>query len=366
MKIAALAVGCSPRQKIFNNYDVDFMTGNNLNNLINYLHESNKKYDYIVLFCATINELNLDDNVYCDPGKFIYGPADKIFIDIPVRVSSSCIADYDFELFYQPRRIAVLLTGRWRSNETNKINCKDACAVTHVKHLNSLIGFKFGFNIISAVDYFIVTNDLDIEKTKNVYGSIKMMYFTDINKMIIGSDVKFDVDESHVNDAAQRMKKIGPPYWLYPETVNQWYKLRQGFNLMESYENGAEYDYVIRLRPDSKITKPFTRNHFMKLIDQEYLWTLDDWFAFGTRKTMKNYCDVIYNYGKYMFSTHRYEFDYNGYRDMESYYKLGVHQWTFASEVQMAEHLLECRKKLPHQSGKLDNIELSNFRFMCM
>lgn len=131
------------------------------------------------------------------------------------------------------------------------------------------------------------------------------------------------IDEYHHNPESYcntELTLIHKKY--YPEFFNnttyssvpQFYKWKQCFRLMESYEesNDIEYDIVIKTRPDVKLLNVFDvdireLDFNKKIYCSSHIYHMSDFWAIGNKYTMGIYCSYIDNiginfkYNKYMY-----------------------------------------------------------------
>lgn len=240
--------------------------------------------------------------------------------------------------------IAVLLTGGWRTHDTGFNKTKYNFSDSHLCNFDAHAG-----KLINNVHYFIVADDLDVDKTIKTYPGAKMIYLTDKKKMVLGDEINFTVNQGHVDAAITKMEKLKKFYWTYPQSHLQWEKLRMGYEMMEYWEdtNDIYYNFVVRVRPDCiirNITEKFISDVVQKYRSLKEFVIFDwDFFAFGSRRAMRSFTEVIFHYGDYFMEKNNYKFETNGLFNYSQYVNLNKPQWTFAPEVQLAEHLLKVK-----------------------
>lgn len=266
-------------------------------------------------------------------------------------------------------RVAILLSGQWRCNQTNITNypIDDRCGLSFnrlIKFIsNKLIEEK---NVlVCEPDIFICTDNFNVNLTYDTYKGIKLSCLMDC-KRFIGDFEGYDFkgEEKMLVDAAKERMMMRPEFEINVGMVMQWYKLYMAHKMMENYENknNIRYDLIMRIRPDAFFKNDVTNEQINELCNGgEILQTDGDWYAFGTRKIMDRYCSLIHSYGSYIFMDNVRDFDFNAIWYKKNYYEIkNIERWTYSPEVQLCEHLID--SGLNAKIRRVHATELSNHR----
>jgi len=148
-------------------------------------------------------------------------------------------------------RVAILYSGEMRSNSLNPNYINDTIILdaTTKYLLNDEFKNKYDF------DVFICADNIDLKKAtiffgkanlKNIYLDTKNWYLNQIETNIPSYEHFYDnyckIDFKNCMSHKRN-------------TISQFYKLYSAYNLMLNYQkkHGVKYDYLIRIRPDSRI-----------------------------------------------------------------------------------------------------------------
>jgi hypothetical protein len=187
-------------------------------------------------------------------------------------------------------KIAVCFSGQLRFvNEYSKyilehlIKLYDADIYAHLWYDESMLGKPFHHE----------HSDLYKEKVED------FIHIYNPKKIITEKQIDFDL--SQFNMVSREYELLHFSIETIKESIHrqisQWYSVKKTYELIE---NPHQYDFIIRLRTDSYLTKPIDLNLLRKDIlyvqtgiiagaDRKYC----DWFAIGNNNVMKYYMNLF-------------------------------------------------------------------------
>lgn len=197
-------------------------------------------------------------------------------------------------------RIAVCFSGQLRFvNEysrnilKNLINLYDTDVYAHLWFDQSMIGKPFHHEFTDlykeSIDDFMHTYKPKACVTESCYS-----LFNECDYNFVPADNDFvSISAESIRQTIYRME-------------SQWYSIKKSYELIE---NPDQYDYIIRLRTDSLITKPIVLNvlntHTVYVqsgrqagFDRKFC----DWFAVGNNRVMAKYMNIYQRYKPYFSS----------------------------------------------------------------
>ena len=248
------------------------------------------------------------------------------------------------------KKIAFLFTGQSRCNPlSHNANKQNIILDSYSKYI-----FTEEFKKKYEYDIFISTDDINIEKTINYFGKehIKNIHLFNTNFILNQNrkynipDIGYYIDKYNSYDKGECNPNVN--------SIHQQYKIRDAYNLLESYTDPNSYFLIFRIRLDIKFTANFMEtiidifenNNILELIPGY------DLFAAGKPRIMKEYCCGIDNkYGTYNPSNRNIEFK-NFVIPYDIYNKLRFneyHRWRYAPETQLFEVIFDyCDKNNVH------------------
>jgi hypothetical protein len=233
------------------------------------------------------------------------------------------------------KKIAILFTGESRINglSNNEIITETI--------LDSYKKYFFTDSFIENYDYdiFIITDDINIEKILEFFGKerVKNIYFMNIQNFLYSINQNIYSYDVVLN----KCKKIYSNRHKFHENgIQQFYKCYIGFSLLSNYN---EYDYIIRSRLDIEILED-VQTQIERLEQNESIQIIAAWdaFAIGRPNIMKEYLNMVLNYGSYDFIKSNHDFKRN-IICIEKYNnrKINQHDWLFSPEIQLFECLFD-------------------------
>ena len=197
-------------------------------------------------------------------------------------------------------RIALCFSGQLRFvNEYSKnilknlINLYDTDVYAHLWFDQSMIGkpFHHEFNDLykESIDDFIRIYNPKACVTESYYS---LFNERDYNFMPASNDL-VSMSKESIRESIYRME-------------SQWYSIKKSYELIE---NPDKYDFIIRLRTDSFITKPVVLN----VLNTHTVYVQSgrqagfdrifcDWFALGNNRIMAKYMNIYERYKPYFSS----------------------------------------------------------------
>lgn len=98
----------------------------------------------------------------------------------------------------------------------------------------------------------------------------------------------FNNRENDIFKTSERAKQHGQ-FWV-ERLIDQWFLVKEGFNLIKN-----NYDIIIRLRLDIKLTNFFIYNKNFTIPPSHILNPYNDHLAYGNYDEMKKYCTLYDN-----------------------------------------------------------------------
>ena len=193
------------------------------------------------------------------------------------------------------KRICILLSGQIRCNGLNPSYTADNVVLESVRTFLLNDKFKDKYN----VDVFISSDCLDIKKAYDFFGedNIKNICFYEKNYFL--NEVKCQIRPlTYYEGEYSKMNFNGCK--PYPNMLGMLYRLHIAYMLMKDYQTqtGVIYDYVIKLRPDSKLTKDiFPLFDILETTDTQIV-TEHDHFTIS-KYDLSDTFDLIGKYGSY-------------------------------------------------------------------
>jgi hypothetical protein len=203
------------------------------------------------------------------------------------------------------KKIAILFSGQIRENSLGNNIVDDISEDEKEIYLHDILElyeknfFTNEFRDNIDYDIFIVSDKIDIEKTLNFFGkeNVKNIYLTDTNYYLNPIESKLNSTEFYKN----RLFEITDSNYIrYPDCIYQYHKMAQCFELLTNYKNIENYDYIMRSRLDTIYT--YNIFNYIKELNNDPLCLLfsdDDQFAIGRPNIMKEYFNLINNFGTY-------------------------------------------------------------------
>jgi hypothetical protein len=193
------------------------------------------------------------------------------------------------------KRVCILLTGQMRVNSLNLGELNDNTLIDSFNTCLLNDNFKEKYNF----DVFISTDSIDIEKAKTFFGdeNLKNVFLYDSNWYL--NNINHNIKSfEHYED---KYSKINfEECYSNSHILFMIYRLYTAYNLMINYqmETDIKYDYVIKLRPDSKLTK-----NIMELFDilettDTQIITEHDHLVI-TKYELSDIFKLMENYGEY-------------------------------------------------------------------
>jgi hypothetical protein len=147
------------------------------------------------------------------------------------------------------KRIAILFSGQMRTNSLG-INISNNDNI-----INSISKYILNDELKNKYDYdvFISTDNAQIHKCKDFFGNnLKNIHCFDINYLMNNVENKITSYNKLFHLYVNRNYNN---YRIYPNTVWQFYRLYDCYNMMCNYESINNYDYIIRARLDTVFKK---------------------------------------------------------------------------------------------------------------
>ena len=156
------------------------------------------------------------------------------------------------------RRVAIVYSGQTRTNALNSSYKKDNVILdaTNKYFLNDEFKSKYEY------DVFISTDGIDITKAKEFFGSnLKNINITKedfyLNKIDTSNVKPYEYYYNRYQEKTKDAKYNGQPVPNYIQNLHQYYRMYCGYNMLIQYQRATstKYDYIIRIRPDSRIMR---------------------------------------------------------------------------------------------------------------
>ena len=213
------------------------------------------------------------------------------------------------------KNIAILFSGQIRSNSLslNKNNNDLILNSMNINFINNEFKNKYNYDI------FISSDEIDVDKTINYFdNNVKNIFLSNSNYYLHNITKHID---SYEHIYHKYMSRNYDNYRIYPNSVMQFYRLYNCYNMMINYKN---YDYIIRSRFD--VIYQHNIMNYMNMLDSDkniQYFGCTDFFGVGRIGIMEYYCKMVDNkYGLYI----------NNNLDDDI-------RWRYAPEVQLAECL---------------------------
>jgi hypothetical protein len=193
------------------------------------------------------------------------------------------------------KRVCILFSGQTRCSGLNPEYVQDNIIIESLRSYLLNDKFKEQYNF----DVFIATDKIDINKAYELFGedNIKNICLYETNWLLNKCECNIHPFEYYANEYS-KINFNGCD--AHPSGLFMLYRLHLAYILMKNYQNktGTTYDYIVKLRPDSKLSKDI-----MPLFD--ILETTDvqiisehDHFAI-VKSEFSDVFNLIGNYGKY-------------------------------------------------------------------
>jgi hypothetical protein len=186
------------------------------------------------------------------------------------------------------KKIAILFSGQMRTNSLGTNTTNNNLIVDSIsKHIiNDELKNKYDY------DVFISTDNTQIHKCKDFFGkNLKNIHCFDINFFM--NNIKNQIP-SYNKLFHLYMNRNYNNYSIYPNTVWQFYRLYDCYNMMCNYQSVNNYDYIIRARLDTV----FQKNIVPKIEELDsniniHYFGAADMFGIGRIGIMQYYCTMI-------------------------------------------------------------------------
>ncbi len=218
-------------------------------------------------------------------------------------------------------------------------------------------------------DVFISCDkNINIEKTKSYFGNhLKNIHIinddnTDSEYYMVPIKNKLpSLDDMFKNNEKYKNKDN---YFI--NSISQYYKLYDSYNLLENNSNINNYKYIIRMRFD--ILFDYDIINILNDINNDLtseLYIFWEIFSIGKPNIMKQYFKILDNYESYDFTKQRHDMKIGITGSSNSYYSL-PNNWKNATEIKMYENLYSyCNKNNLDIDTTIKRIKLKETCFVC-
>jgi hypothetical protein len=238
------------------------------------------------------------------------------------------------------KKVAILFAGESRTNSLSNNKYTTEMITDSYKKYFFTDSFRHSYDY----DIFICTDDINIEKTLNFFGNVRVknIYLMNTQKHLYSVN-----NEIHSFDfVLNNCKKMHVEEHKFHENgLHQFYKCYVAYSILSNYNQ--EYDYIIRSRLDVEIMHDVqTQIETLEKNDSAKIISAWDTFAIGKPDIMNEYLSIINKFGSFNFSKSNHVFTRNiisieKYNEM----KRNKREWAYSPEIQLFECLFEyCAK----------------------
>ena len=193
------------------------------------------------------------------------------------------------------KRVCILLSGQMRSNGLNSNYTSDNIILESIEKYFLNEKFKKDYDY----DVFISTDTIDLNKATIFFGEehLKNICINEDNWYLKNIEKNIESFEYYKNEY---LKIDITGYIDYSYTLFMIYRLLTVYNLMLNYqiETKTNYDYVVKLRPDSELTNDINELFNILETTNKKIISEHDHFVITTYE-FSNIFRLIEEFGKY-------------------------------------------------------------------